>query len=309
MSPERSVRAGRYAGPPGDDTVYYLPRDMRSWEKAWDVHLPAVAGEEEGGRREVDMSPEAVAERARRKKLHAEAIAFVRDYTGTFGLILDIRANPKWGTKYLRLSDRQVDAVLASRDRDLARAKAAAEAPRHPRYDEAIAEIARAGAYSNASDFVVSLGLQVARGQQLSDRQVEAVLRNAPAKVVDEPGFYRGGHSEVGDPDGFTVPAPPAPITEGMYKLPDGTIAKVQKAVHGSGNLYAKRLVVEEGSTAGRFDYVPGLISRIRPDDRMSLDEASAFGQLYGWCCVCGRTLTDEKSIAAGIGPVCAANV
>lgn len=29
------------------------------------------------------------------------------------------------------------------------------------------------------------------------------------------------------------------------------------------------------------------------------------YGSLYGICCVCGRTLTDESSIAAGIGPIC----
>jgi hypothetical protein len=85
--------------------------------------------------------------------------------------------------------------------------------------------------------------------------------------------------------------------------MPDGTIAKVQKAVHGSGRLYAKRLVVSE--TGGTFEYAPGLIVQLDPGMRLSLEEASAFGKLYGWCIVCGRTLTDEKSIAAGIGPVC----
>jgi hypothetical protein len=38
----------------------------------------------------------------------------------------------------------------------------------------------------------------------------------------------------------------------------------------------------------------------------MSLEEAKAFGRLYGVCVRCGATLTDEQSIEAGIGPVCA---
>jgi hypothetical protein len=38
----------------------------------------------------------------------------------------------------------------------------------------------------------------------------------------------------------------------------------------------------------------------------MTLDQAKAFGALYGACCNCGKTLTDERSIEAGIGPVCA---
>lgn len=95
------------------------------------------------------------------------------------------------------------------------------------------------------------------------------------------------------------------PVTEdGMYRMADGTIAKVQYAVNGSGNLYAKRLVISEDH--GSFEYAPGLIRQLSADDRMTVEEAAEFGRLYGWCCVCGRTLTDEKSIAAGIGPVCA---
>jgi Family of unknown function (DUF6011) len=94
-------------------------------------------------------------------------------------------------------------------------------------------------------------------------------------------------------------------LDAGMYKL-DGVIYKVQKAVHGSGNLYAKKLV--EPSTFGArasFVYAPGVIRRLTVADRMSLEDAKAWGALYGTCCVCGRTLTDERSIAEGIGPVC----
>ena len=126
-SKDRSTRAGRYGGPPGDETVYLLPRDHDAWDASWATYLgqkalPLGSKEDpEHDRQPVDMSPEAVAERARKKARHAEAMTFIKGYTGTFGLILDIRANPKWGTKYLRLSERQVDAVLASRDRDLAR--------------------------------------------------------------------------------------------------------------------------------------------------------------------------------------------
>lgn len=94
-------------------------------------------------------------------------------------------------------------------------------------------------------------------------------------------------------------------VTEaGMYKLGD-TIYKVQKAVHGSGHLYAKKLVVcTDGSVT--FEYAPGALRSLCAEDRMSLEDAKAFGALYGTCCVCGRTLTDEGSIEAGIGPICA---
>ena len=102
------------------------------------------------------------------------------------------------------------------------------------------------------------------------------------------------------------------PVTEdGMYRNPwDGTIYKVQKAVHGSGHLYAKKLEVigtpEDGDAEGTFVYAPGAFKLLRASWKMTLDEAKEFGALYGVCCRCGRTLTDEGSIADGIGPVCA---
>lgn len=101
------------------------------------------------------------------------------------------------------------------------------------------------------------------------------------------------------------------PVTvapEGMHKVGD-RIFKVQRAVHGSGNLYAKELVqagpdaFEDGF---KFEYSPGIIRILNDSTLMTIEEAKRFGALYGTCCVCGRTLTDENSIAEGIGPVCA---
>lgn len=111
-----------------------------------------------------------------------------------------------------------------------------------------------------------------------------------------------------------------AGVTEGMYRMND-VIYKVQRAVHGSGNLYAKRLVVEEPDCGGcqngdpcnppcewttEFVYAPGVVQTLRGEHKMTAEEAKEFGRLYGVCVRCGRTLTDEGSIALGIGPVCA---
>lgn len=103
------------------------------------------------------------------------------------------------------------------------------------------------------------------------------------------------------------APARRVVVTEdGMYRTADGTIWKVQRAIHGTGNLYAKRLN-PPASYGGRatFTFVPGAIRDLVPADRMSLEDARAFGALYGTCCNCGRTLTNETSIDLGIGPVC----
>ena len=184
----------------------------------------------------------------------AEALAYVAGYTGTWGLPLDIRSDPR-GTKWMRLSDRQVEALLAGKARDAARLDAARLATELYADDEYAAHVAR---------------------------KAQAA---APAKAWQ----------------------PRAQVEQdGMYQMPDGTIFKVQQAkVGGSGRLYAKRLEVEGGQ--GTFVYAPGAITRLDASMRMTLEQAKAYGKLYGVCCKCGSPLTDEISIANGIGPVCGA--
>ena len=99
-----------------------------------------------------------------------------------------------------------------------------------------------------------------------------------------------------------------AELALGMYRDADsGTIFRVVKSRE-SGRLYAKRLTVLNANSAS-FSYDGGAIYRIKPEWRMSLDEAKAWGRQYGICCVCAADLTDPKSVAAGIGPVCAKRV
>lgn len=103
-----------------------------------------------------------------------------------------------------------------------------------------------------------------------------------------------------------------AKVTEGMYRTPEGDIYKVQMAVHGSGKLYAKRLVeldeprvMKKGTRTHDFEYVAGGLQKLTPEMKMTREEAQAWGRLYGTCCRCGLILTDEESIAQGIGPIC----
>jgi hypothetical protein len=278
-----------YPGPAGDERVYMLPRDLAIWEAAWAAHLGQRApvetlSEAEATRLHVapDMSPEAVAARAEAKRRHAEAIAYVASYAGSWGLPLDVRANPRWGSKHLKLTERQVDALLAGRDRDIARA---AEAQVLAESDP-LTQWLLSGERPQGT-FLTSLSQQVASGRVLSPRQREIAERI---------------RSEASTPA-------PAAIEPGMYQSPDGTVFKVQLAVHGSGRPYAKRLVLDEASQTAEFVYVPGGLREVKAEWRMTLDQASAFGKLYGVCCVCGRTLTDERSIAAGIGPICGRRV
>lgn len=102
-------------------------------------------------------------------------------------------------------------------------------------------------------------------------------------------------------------------VTEGMWiigAIETGQVFKVQVAVHGSGNLYAKKFIpgeiVDGEREKGTFEYVPGAMKLLAAEGRkMTMAEAKEYGALYGTCCRCGRTLTKEKSIERGIGPVC----
>lgn len=99
---------------------------------------------------------------------------------------------------------------------------------------------------------------------------------------------------------------------DGIYldETDDGDVVyKVYKMVHGSGRQGVKRLDITfaDGKATGSFTYL-GLAAKHLPTSaaKMPLEKAQEFGRIYGFCVKCGRTLTDEESIAAGIGPVCA---
>ena len=104
---------------------------------------------------------------------------------------------------------------------------------------------------------------------------------------------------------------------DGMYRNPEtGEFFKVQIAVHGSGHLYAKKLVVdtepehnEDGTIAKaakiHFEIARGMVFKLRPEWRLTLEQAQEFGALYGSCIRCGRTLTLEESIARKMGSWC----
>src|SRR6185312_17281816 len=101
------------------------------------------------------------------------------------------------------------------------------------------------------------------------------------------------------------------PVSEaGMYERPDtAQIVKVQRSPS-SGHLYAKlfRAPSEPGERAV-FTYWPGALQHLHAEDRLTAEKAAEYGALYGTCIVCGRTLTRESSIEAGIGPICAGKV
>lgn len=94
---------------------------------------------------------------------------------------------------------------------------------------------------------------------------------------------------------------PFAEIKAGSYWTTNGQIARVRKS-RTTGRLYAEIL-----NDANVFVYDRGAVFHLKA--RMTLDEAKSWGVEHGICCICAKLLTDPKSIAAGIGPVCATRV
>ena len=94
-----------------------------------------------------------------------------------------------------------------------------------------------------------------------------------------------------------------AGIEMGVYQLEDGNIYRVQPSRE-TGRLYAKKLVL-----SGGWEYEQGAIYKLKPEQKMTLEQARAFGTATGLCCVCGRFLSDPASVEQGIGPVCIKNV
>lgn len=91
------------------------------------------------------------------------------------------------------------------------------------------------------------------------------------------------------------------PLEDGFYEY-DDTVYKVITSPR-TGRQYAKLLDVE----IGKWEYAPGQIKYIRKlASPLTLERAQELGQLYGICVRCGAILTDETSIANGIGPICA---
>lgn len=95
----------------------------------------------------------------------------------------------------------------------------------------------------------------------------------------------------------------------GMYRTADGTIYRVHESRE-TGRKYAKRMVWDMlTESKPRFDYDRGAIYTLTADDRMTTEQARAWGVETGVCCVCGAFLTDSRSVARGIGPICEGKV
>lgn len=90
------------------------------------------------------------------------------------------------------------------------------------------------------------------------------------------------------------------PAEVGAYNF-NGEIISVRKGRQ-SGNTHAFRFNHE----TKQWEFARGVVYQIRPEMKLTLSQASQFGVLTGTCVHCGVTLTQRKSVIAGMGRVCA---
>lgn len=153
------------------------------------------------------------------------------------------------------------------------------------------------GRYEGDFDYLLDLQRRYKRFGSLFDSQAKGILNCYRARVIRE----ERGDARRSSPDGphLVVPDPP----EGIHYV-DGTVYKVQRAVTTTGRPYAKRLVADGANPTWLYEgRTP--FAKLSADTLMTRENAEEYGRLYGVCAICGRLLTDEVSIARGIGPVC----
>lgn len=100
--------------------------------------------------------------------------------------------------------------------------------------------------------------------------------------------------------------APSGQKADKGYYMHKGSVYVVVASKENPDRTYAKRLELPQGgATKGRWVYAPGMLHTLSWADKMTQEQARAFGKLHGVCAICGATLTDPKSVELGIGPVC----
>lgn len=154
---------------------------------------------------------------------------------------------------------------------------------------EAIENLREQQASGRANDFVDSLLGYYDRNGRLSDKQRDAVLRGIDKRA-----------------EARKTPVPDVP--EGRYAVnnDDGALAfyRVQRPTEGrwAGYTFVKVLASDTEHNLP-LSAAKGVLAKIAADPKAA---SVRYGQELGCCGVCGRTLTDAASRAAGIGPICA---
>jgi hypothetical protein len=90
------------------------------------------------------------------------------------------------------------------------------------------------------------------------------------------------------------------------YRCEDGTIAIAYTTQ--SGRIGVRRLVIDEDGKGGLSYWVGGGTIVRTTGSLLTQEEATALGKLHGFCVCCGKSLSEDQSLAVGYGETCAGN-
>lgn len=88
-------------------------------------------------------------------------------------------------------------------------------------------------------------------------------------------------------------------LVKGDVHVVEGEYYRVHEA-QGSGRQYACKW---DGT---RFEYERGAISKLNESNKITAEEAAAFGHMFERCCFCSAAIDTPESVAVGYGPICA---
>lgn len=102
--------------------------------------------------------------------------------------------------------------------------------------------------------------------------------------------------------------APAAEVADGRYAVEVGGVLKFYKVKNGrqAGFVFLDVQASDEWHSIRNLGTIRQVLALIAQDAESAM---ILYGQEIGECGHCGRTLTDETSRAAGIGPICAGKI
>jgi hypothetical protein len=164
----------------------------------------------------------------------------------------------------------------------------------------------------DTNPFAASLLDNLRKWGRLTDRQLLAVQNNiARAQIMQDKADNAPALSVEPIEQAFAK-AQAAGVARPKLRLGEFTFSPAPASGKNPGAIYVKHsdgtyLGKVTGSRLFTVAAVGGEVEReIVAVAADPLNAAIAYGKKYGKCSVCARTLTDEASIARGIGPVCA---
>jgi hypothetical protein len=172
------------------------------------------------------------------------------------------------------------------------------------------AESAWLSAQAPSFGFAASLLSSLHKWGQLTDKQLATVQRLASAPSPDDRAAAAPTVS-IDAIEGAFYRAKEAGLAHPKLRLDTFTFSPAPAGGKNPGAVYVKEGGVYLGKVAGGKLFTVSSVDQSTTDRILAVASdpkaaAIAYGQKFGKCSVCARDLTDEESISAGIGPVCA---